>query len=96
MKKQKLVRDKIPDIYGPQKRHTADDEEYLKELINKLQEEVDEFKEENNIEELADVIEVIYALSEFYGVSVEELHKLREEKAGKRGKFKKRIIWEME
>lgn len=96
MKKQKLVRDKIPEIYGPQKRHIANDDEYLKELIKKLQEEVDEFKNDHDIEELADIIEVVYALSEFYDKSKEDLEKIRKEKAEKRGIFKKRIIWENE
>jgi len=98
--KEKLVRDKIPEIIKKQGKNPitriASDEEYLKELVKKLQEEVDEFKEKHNIEELADIIEVIYALSEFYGVSVEDLHKLQEAKAEKRGKFKKRIIWQQE
>lgn len=94
--KKKLVRDRIPEIHGLQKSHIADNKEYLDELVKKLQEEADEFKEEHKIEELADIIEVVYALSEYYGTSVEELHKIREKKAEKRGRFKKRLIWDME
>ena len=71
MKKQKMVRDKIPEIYGLQKRHIADDKEYLRELIKKLQEEVDEFREDCEVEELADIIEVVYALAEFLGIRIE-------------------------
>jgi len=96
MKKQKLVRDKIPEIYGLQKRHIADDKEYLRELIKKLQEEVDEFREDCEVEELADIIEVVYALAEFLGIRIEKLEEIRKEKAEKRGQFKKRLIWEQE
>ncbi len=96
MKKQKLIRDKISEIHSLQKEHIADDKEYLKELIKKLQEEVDEFKDNHDIEELADIIEVVYALSEFYGTSIDDLQKIRKNKAKERGCFKKRIIWEME
>ncbi|MBW2978401.1 nucleoside triphosphate pyrophosphohydrolase [Candidatus Woesearchaeota archaeon] len=98
MKKQKLVRDKIPEIIKQKGQvpitHIADDNEYLKELIKKLQEEVDEFKEEHNVEELADIIEIVHAISVFFGKSIEELEKIRKEKAEKRGGFKKKIIWE--
>lgn len=98
MKKQKLVRDKIPEIIKQKGQvpitHIADDEEYLKELVKKLQEEIDEFKEEHDVEELADIIEIVHAISEFYGTSAEELERIRKEKAEKRGQFKKRIIWE--
>ena len=94
MQKQKLVRDKIPELYNLKEKHIANDEEYIKELIKKLQEEVDEFKKSNEIEELADVLEVIYSIGEFYGKSVKELDDIRTKKANKRGSFKKRIIWE--
>ena len=66
--------------------------EYRDELIKKLQEEVDEFKKEDNAEELADIIEVVYAIAEFNGISIKELEKIRKEKAEKKGTFKKRII----
>ena len=94
MQKQKLVRDKIPELYNLKEKHIANDEEYIKELIKKLQEEVDEFKVDSNIEELADILEVIYSIGEFYGKSVKELDDIRTKKANKRGSFKKRIIWE--
>ncbi len=96
MVKQKLVRDRIPEIYGPQKRHIADDKEYLQELLKKLQEEVDEFVQDRTAEELADILEVVYALSEYHGTPVNKLEAIRKEKAKKRGAFKKRLIWEQE
>lgn len=43
------------------------------------------------IEELADIMEVIHALAEAHGASVQELERIRAEKADKRGGFKYRI-----
>jgi len=90
----KLVRDKIPEQYTLEGMRTASDEEFLRELIKKLQEEVDEFKEDQNVEELADILEVIQTLSKQLGTSVEELETLRKKKIEKSGGFDKRIISE--
>ena len=73
----KLVRDNIPEIIesGGEKPiiRTLDDEEYRLCLEEKLDEEVAEYHESKAIEELADILEVIYALSEAQGYSVDEL-----------------------
>ena len=89
----KLVRDKIPELYDL-KVYVADDDEFWKRLLEKLQEEVDEFKSSEEKEELVDVLEVVYAISESKGVSIEELEKLRKSKLEKKGGFKKKLIWE--
>ena len=92
--KKKLVRDKIHEIYQHRPMHVADDEEYEIELKKKLQEEVDKYIISGKSEELVDILELVYALSDFKGVSVKELEKMRSDKAQKRGKFKKRIIFD--
>ena len=85
----KLVRDKIPEIINNDNRvavtRILDNEEYLKELNTKLQEEVKEYLEDNNVEELADIIEVIYGILDSKNVSIEEFEKVRLEKVNKRG-----------
>ena len=92
----KLVRDKIPQIIenngATSTTHIASDEEYNKKLKEKLSEEVTEFLEDSNPEELADILEVILALSSSLGVNKEELEQIRKEKAEKRGAFKEKII----
>ena len=93
---QKLVRDKIPQIIRnagdlPITR-VLDDEEYLTCLENKLDEEVAEFHKDNNTEELADILEVVYALAEANGYSREELNRLCAEKRAERGGFHDRIF----
>ena len=92
----KLVRDNIPNIIEQSGRiakfRVMNDEEYKTELIKKLQEEVDEFKESENIEELADILEVIYALAKAKGSSVKEVENIRIHKAEERGSFDKKIF----
>ena len=94
----KLVRDKIPEIIEAQgkkcKVRTLSDDEYLKMIDAKLDEELAEYHEDQNIEELADLMEVIYAAAKARGYSVEELEKVRAQKAEKRGAFEKRLLLE--
>lgn len=74
--------------------YVADEEEYMVRLETKLKEEVDEFLKDKTVEELADILEVVYAISKTLGVSGEELEKIRKKKADERGGFEKRIILE--
>ena len=77
----KLVRDKIPEIIEADgkccKTEILSDEEYIKMIDAKLDEELAEYHEDQNIEELADLMEVIYAAAEARGYSVEELEAVR-------------------
>jgi predicted house-cleaning noncanonical NTP pyrophosphatase (MazG superfamily) len=98
MKYNKLIRDKIPEYLESKdikyKIHTATEKEYSQKLREKLQEEVKEFSEDNNIGELADIVEVIHALSYEIGLSPEELEKVRLKKKYERGGFNKNLILE--
>lgn len=98
MNHDKLVRDRIPEIIkqnGDRATiHIASDKEYKQKLKDKLKEEVDEFLESNESDELVDLLEVIYALGDLSKTGKAELEKLRKEKESKRGSFKKRIILE--
>lgn len=93
----KLVRDKIPAIIladgkKPMTR-ILDTEEYLEELDKKLNEEIAEYQADKSIEEMADVLEVLFAICEARGHSVEELMEVRAAKREKRGGFEERIYW---
>lgn len=91
----KLVRDNIPSIIenkgGTCQFRKLKYEEYLEELDKKLSEEVREYRASKNIEELADIVEVIYAICKSSGISVSELERVRKDKAELNGKFKDRI-----
>ena len=92
----KLVRDKIPAIIEKDGKicttEILSDEEYLKILDAKLDEELAEYHKDQNVEELADILEVIYAVAEARGYSIAELEQVRLEKAEKRGAFKEKIL----
>ncbi len=94
----KLVRDQIPEIIKSQGRacriRILEPEEYRRCLHEKLEEELAEFHADRNLEELADLMEVILACAEELGHSKEELEQLRQEKALKRGGFQKKIYLE--
>ena len=94
----KLVRDKIPEIIRQSNKipatHILDDEAFLSALDRKLDEECAEYHSDRNLEELADILEVLYAIAETKGCSVESLEVLRREKAANRGGFKERIFLE--
>jgi len=96
MRYNKLVRDKIPSIINNKGifsiTHIADDEEYWRKLKEKLQEEVDEFLKDENEEELADILEVIYAICDFKNINKEELELLRAKKYDEKGGFENKII----
>lgn len=94
----KLVRDKIPEKIIAEgrisKTRYLDDNEYKIELDKKLQEEVKEYIQDDNIEELADIVEVIYAILDAKKISIEELEKVRLKKVEKNGAFKQKIFLE--
>lgn len=94
----KLVRDKIPQVIEAAGKkfdvRKAKKEEHYKLLETKLQEEVNEFLEDKNLEELADVMEVLFGLAENLGYSEEDLMKKRLEKKDERGGFKDGIVLE--
>lgn len=94
----KLVRDKIPEIIKNNGKNPitriANEEEYSKALREKLLEEAKEFNDSGNIEEIADILEVIYAILKTEKMNFSDLEKIRVKKANKRGSFDKRIILE--
>jgi predicted house-cleaning noncanonical NTP pyrophosphatase (MazG superfamily) len=65
--------------------------EFAQELEKKLQEEVTEYLQDKNPEELADILEVVYALGKQLGYTPETLEELRAKKAQARGSFTKRL-----
>ena len=61
-------------------------------LDKKLDEELAEYHEDRSVEELADMLEVIYAAALARGYTREALEKIRVEKAEKRGGFEKKYF----
>lgn len=96
----KLVRDNIPEIMinngARPVTKILEDKEYYEELKKKLLEETKEFLESDEIEEIADIEEVILAILKCKNTSFEEIEKIRKEKVIKRGSFDKKIFLEKE
>ena len=94
----KLVRDKIPDIINANDElaefRILSEEEYLVELNKKLEEELKEYLESRDIEELADLEEVLRAILKIKGFSYEEFETIRKLKADKKGAFNEKIFLE--
>lgn len=95
----KLVRDKIPSNINscPDKNATykiLSDEEYITELNKKLLEESNEFVCENDIEELADLLEVIETIMKVKNLTWDEVRKIQMEKKEKKGGFENKIYLE--
>ncbi len=96
----KLVRDKIPGIIRAKGdrpvTRVADSAEFHARLGDKLVEEAQEARDADRghqAEELADTLEVVYAMADQIGLTREGLEKIREDKAAERGGFHDRIIW---
>ena len=94
----KLVRDLIPEIIrqnGKQcQTRILSDTAFQDALIKKLQEEVVEFANQPSLEELADVLEVVYTLAESLGADQATVEEVRKQKAVERGGFQERVFLE--
>ncbi|MDD3796785.1 MAG: nucleoside triphosphate pyrophosphohydrolase [Lachnospiraceae bacterium] len=94
----KLVRDRIPEIIEASGKccvtHILTEEEYIAALETKLNEEVAEYQADKNLEEMADVLEVLRAICAVRGYSMEELEAMRIKKAKERGEFRDKIFLE--
>ena len=92
----KLIRDKIPEIIEQSGKkcivEVMDNDTYIEYLDQKLNEELSEYQQDKSIEELADLLEVMYAVVVARGYSVAELERIRLEKAEKRGAFEKKLL----
>ena len=96
MKYNKLVRDRIPEIIEASGKSCVteilSDKAYLRLVDAKLDEELAEYHSDPNVEELADLLEVIYAAAMARGYTSEQLESVRAAKAEKRGAFANKIL----
>ena len=92
----KAIRDKIPEIIK-ESGNTCNikklsDTEFLVELEKKLEEETKEYLQSKSVEELVDILEVVYGISKLRGMTIERLEEIRQEKVQKRGGFEKNLF----
>ena len=95
----KLVRDKIPSEINSSAGRNAtyrilDDEEFIIELNKKLLEESNEFIYENDVEELADLMEVVETIMKEKNITWDEVREKQKSKRDKKGGFVEKIYLE--
>ena len=92
----KIIRDKIPEIIKANDKNLeteiVDKKKAVEYLIKKFDEEIEEFKKEYSIEELADILEIVHGLAHNLGVDFNDLENIRRKKADDRGGFEKGIV----
>ena len=92
----KLIRDKIPQIIEVTGKiaivEKVFDEAYVTLLNQKLTEELQEYLDSNDVEELADLVEVIYAILDHRNISIKDFESIRLNKVLTRGAFKKQLL----
>lgn len=94
----KLVRDKIPQICKSKGQQPTikilNTNEYLFELNKKLKEEVLEYLQSGEVEELADTYEVLLAILKAKEVNLKDFEEIRLKKVEKRGAFENKVFLE--
>jgi predicted house-cleaning noncanonical NTP pyrophosphatase (MazG superfamily) len=97
----KLVRDNIPELATanghPGSFQQATEAEYARGLRTKLLEEAQEAATAapaTLVEELGDVLQVLYALAELAGCAAAEIECARVRKARTHGAYSRRLLWQ--
>ena len=92
----KSVRDRIPEIIRAQGKachvEVLGEERWVEELNKKLGEELQEYLESGDLEELADIVEVVHGIVAAKGRTVEEFEEVRLWKRDARGGFDDRLF----
>lgn len=92
----KLVRDRIPEIIEAEGKtcetRLLDPAAHLEALNQKLGEELAEYQANGEVEELADLVEIIRSIARMKGFSAESFERITDEKREKRGGFEQGIF----
>jgi len=94
----KLVRDRIPEALKKANKkytyHIATKDEFLIRLKDKMIEELQELYEDPSVDEMADVLEVLYALGKELKLDITEVNSVMFKKGLAKGRFQEKIILE--
>lgn len=98
IKYNKLVRDKIPQLIEESGRKQTsrilNDKEYFDALVDKVVEEIEEFRTSKIEEEIADVYEALDCLVKFKGYEPMHIDYIRLIKREARGSFLEKVLLE--
>ena len=95
--REKLVRDKIPDLIiesgkNPEYYVESDKEKYEQRLFDKMREELQEFADNPCIEEAADMYEVWFSIIRHWNMLPIDVISCANKKRSERGGFTDRIV----
>ena len=94
----KLVRDRIPEIIEAEGHKAVIsrlvDAELESRLIQKLTEEQQELDKDRNLEEIADMLEILFSLAQIYGYDEKQALELMYKKREARGGFEEGYLLE--
>ena len=98
IKYSKLVRDRVPELIEESGRkqvsRTLNEDEYEQALMDKIVEEIEEYRVSKNEEEIADIYEVLDCLVKLKDYEPMHIDYLRLIKREARGSFHNRILLE--
>ena len=93
-----LVRDRIPELIERSgrtpKAKMLEDNEFLKATIAKLKEEVAQYEKNKTMEELVDIVEIVYSILKVKTVGLDEFERLRIIKNVEKGSYDLKIFLE--
>ena len=91
----KIVRDKYKEIIPAEQLSVLSDEEAQNYLFAKIAEEANEMKDSNfkDIDEYADVFEVLIAIAKLNGFNKADILKARNKKNREKGSFDEKLLW---
>ncbi len=91
-----LIRDKMPKYIEKSGKKAIIEKVRETDMIfylnMKLREEITGYEDERSVEKIADIVEVLYAILDYKGVSLSKFEKVRAKRANQLGKYKERLL----
>ncbi|NLI58344.1 MAG: nucleoside triphosphate pyrophosphohydrolase [Clostridium sp.] len=91
-----LIRDKMPKYIEQNGKKAIIEKLRETDMIFylnlKLREELTGYEDDRSVEKIADIVEVLYAILDYKGVSISQFEKIRTKRANKLGRYKEKLL----